>query len=521
MNKQFLSVAACAFLFMGCSENERIEGGIPASTDNKVRFGATTGRATRAGLSNPFTTPEQLQKHGTFYVVGFDGLSEYLGKKNAPQEVTWQGSSWEYPNEPYWPNTPVTFYAYANWEGTDSIPNIDPSKGIHASVTIGQDAGTSAHKDLLVAAATGSKAERTVLTFKHALTQVVFKAGTVNSTIEVEIGGVTLVNIAKTGDMNYSLQGGNAGQIVWSTQDVRKAYVVNYINNTAGSGFKVPNVSVAPTNYPNYTQVQTTNYPADNSLLLIPQRFAAWQPSPNTAASAQTGAYIKVEAIVRKAGSDDSAHYYCGKAGGDPGLVGDTYGTIYLPVSSVENQLGEWKPGKRMNYILTFGDTNSGSGGGGYDENGDPILVPIRFTTEVENWTESDVPLLTVTFEASSAVIDGPFVASYVQQLLNDVQAANSPRLYRGKVTIKGSLRSGTTNSELLTGIDFTEALNKQFLENSTIELNFKSVTNWNGKQLTLTLPNGWNSDLSDVDGVITLDAATPVVTINRQSTPN
>lgn len=99
MNKQFLIVAACAFLFMGCSENERIEGGIPASTDNKVRFGATTGRVTsRAGLSNPFTTPEQLQKHGTFYVVGFDDLSEYLGKINAPQEVTWQGSSWEYPN---------------------------------------------------------------------------------------------------------------------------------------------------------------------------------------------------------------------------------------------------------------------------------------------------------------------------------------------------------------------------------------------------------------------------------------
>ena len=47
-----------------------------------------------------------------------------------------------------------------------------------------------------------------------------------------------------------------------------------------------------------------------------------------------------------------------------------------------------WQPGNRYVYTLIFG--------GGYDENGNPILTPINFEADVEGWTDaagSDVNL--------------------------------------------------------------------------------------------------------------------------------
>lgn len=50
-------------------------------------------------------------------------------------------------------------------------------------------------------------------------------------------------------------------------------------------------------------------------------------------------------------------------------------GTLYIPFGT------EWQPGKRYTYTLIFG--------GGYDDQGKPILTPITFEPSVENWVDA------------------------------------------------------------------------------------------------------------------------------------
>ena len=49
-------------------------------------------------------------------------------------------------------------------------------------------------------------------------------------------------------------------------------------------------------------------------------------------------------------------------------------GTLYVPFGA------DWQPGKRYIYTLIFG--------GGYDENGNPILTPIQFDAETTEWVD-------------------------------------------------------------------------------------------------------------------------------------
>lgn len=50
------------------------------------------------------------------------------------------------------------------------------------------------------------------------------------------------------------------------------------------------------------------------------------------------------------------------------------YGTLYVPFGAT------WEPGKRYIYTLIFG--------GGYDAQGQAILMPINFEATVEGWKD-------------------------------------------------------------------------------------------------------------------------------------
>ena len=52
------------------------------------------------------------------------------------------------------------------------------------------------------------------------------------------------------------------------------------------------------------------------------------------------------------------------------------YKTLYVPFGTT------WEIGKRHIYTLIFG--------GGYDDQGNPILMPINFNAETSDWVETD-----------------------------------------------------------------------------------------------------------------------------------
>ena len=500
MKKLPIQLAAAALILSGCAQNELLDTSsqIPTANDGKIRFAATSALAgTRAATGNPFANTAALQTLGTFTVNGFieaSGAPVY----SADQPVTWNGSSWEYANEPYWPSAKVNFFAHANWPA-DAVEITKDGIVTKGELTIAPDQlNGDGQKDLLLAATPAAdKATRTLLTFKHALTQIYFSAKNLDADLDVRIGGI---RIAKIGDIAASMTFGTNATLAWALKqenNANKQDAIYYIQGLQADASNKFTSSTLAGQTP-FTLAEadgqkriTSDKNKDNALLLIPQQFGAWDPNLAGDPDNEKEAYIELLAIINKTGkrsgvdSEDKAFYYCGTpVKGLANGANDKYATIRIPVSSVTGELGEWTPGKRINYIITFGDRNSGSGGGGYDpDNGKEVLVPIRFKAVVEDWVDVNVPLLTATFEASSDQVNSTFISNYTAMLLRDINAARSPKVYDTKITIKGKMGDDAT-------IDLTNT--NKIVAGSTVTYDFSGITEWNSKTITVPTIEGW-----------------------------
>lgn len=521
MKNLTMKLAATLLIFSGCAQNDLIDSPDQGtSNDGKVRFSATSAlTGTRAADGNPFNNTQALQTLGSFMIDGYYNGTSIYGV--AAQKVEWNGGSWEYANEPYWPTgneVKIDFFAYANWDTNTKLTFA--STGITAApnsgdkITIAEDKlDGNGQKDLLVGGHMGAtKQSRTLITFKHALTQIVFKAGNVNSTrLDVKIGGVRIVNVKNAAsqmtfdgtDIAWTLSGtatekyhvqGLEAATDWSSA----------INIDKDNAYTAPTVATLG-DYSNYTVIQKTAGTKNNALLLLPQTFAAW--NPNNAAD-NDGSYIELLAVVKDqtnasdqnlkdANSEDEVkalkpYYYCGTPNYVDGTNNtESYGIIRIPVSSVTDDLGEWIAGKRITYLITFGDNGSGSGGGGYNPDGDPILVPIRFNAIVENWVDVNVPLLTATFNANSGSVDGTFIDGYTNQLINDIKSARTPKVYKSSIKVTGQLSQASTANQ---NISVSGLNDNNILVGSTVTYDFTGINVW-GKTLTInSLPTGWSA---------------------------
>lgn len=510
-----MRLTAALFILSGCAQNELIDSSdLGTSNDGKVRFSATSAlTGTRAADGNPFDNTQALQNLGSFHIDGYYNDASIYG--GTAQNVAWNGGSWEYANEPYWPSgddVKINFYAYANWDNsgaTLAFANTGvTATPINSKITIAEDKlDNTGQKDLLIGGQMGAvKQSRTLITFKHALTQIVFKAGNVNaSRLDVRIGGVRIVNVHNAAsnmtfngtDIDWTLSGTTDAQYHVQGLETEKTWGSDASGNTTinidGSKAYTAPVDATPGDYSKYTVIQKTANLKNNALLLLPQTFAAW--NPNNAAG--NGSYIELLAIVKDPTNASAAkleaanslekvntlkpYYYCGTPNYIVNANTESYGIIRIPVSSVTDDMGEWIAGKRITYLITFGDNGSGSGGGGYNPGGDPILVPIRFNAIVENWVDVNVPLLTATFNASSPSVDGTFIDGFTKQLVNDIRSARLPKVYKSSIKVTGQLSQQSTNQS----ITVSDLDNNNILVGSTVTYDFAGIDVWN-KTLTI-----------------------------------
>lgn len=554
MKNLTMKLAATLLIFSGCAQNDLIDSPDQGtSNDGKVRFSATSAlTGTRAADGNPFNNTQALQTLGSFMIDGYYKNASIYGV--AAQKVEWNGGSWEYANEPYWPTGDgvINFFAYANWDTNTKLTFA--STGITAAhkdggdnkITIAEDKlDGNGQKDLLVGGQMGAtKQSRTLITFKHALTQIVFKAGNVNSTrLDVKIGGVRIVNVKNAAsqmtfdgtDIAWTLSGTATEK--YHVQGLEAATNWSSVNIDKDNAYTAPTVATLG-DYSNYTVIQKTAGAKNNALLLLPQTFAAWNPN----AADNDGSYIELLAVVKDpANANDTKlteattlekvkalkpYYYCGTPNYVDGTNNtESYGIIRIPVSSVTDDLGEWIAGKRITYLITFGDNGSGSGGGGYNPDGDPILVPIRFNAIVENWVDVNVPLLTATFNANSGSVDGTFIDGYTNQLINDIKSARTPKVYKSSIKVTGQLSQASTANQ---NISVSGLNNNNILVGSTVTYDFTGINVW-GKTLTInSLPTGWSAKYykgttaTEVPGSTELDGEnTNIVVLTKTSEPD
>ena len=351
-------------LLMGCSDEEIAN--VETSSRNAIGFNVLSNAAeTRA---TP-TTPSNLTSTD-FDVFAFtaDGTA-FMGKVDTDfghdgVKIVYKDGKWDYDDANdlrYWPTEALDFYAFNpgtvsedmmvfySWEATKDVQKI--------SYTCMDEYGsgtTHANYDVMYAMAKGQTKDMNngivKFNFKHILSQVVFKAKTQYDNMQVDIDMIKIHNFKFAGAFTLPATAEETGS--WSSSDLAFPHAFTVVKNA--------NITVN-------SNTAATDISTKTPMLNIPQTLTAWTVSaPNKSKLEADNAkqcYLEISCKIRQSGA-----YLLGSA--------SEYKTIYVPFGDT------WVAGKRHIYTLIFG--------GGYDDQGEAVLNPIRFDAETTGWVDAD-----------------------------------------------------------------------------------------------------------------------------------
>lgn len=192
-----------------------------------------------------------------------------------------------------------------------------------------------------------TKAGMVNLNFQHILSQVVFKAKTVNSDMEVDIKEIQIKNFRLGGTFTIPTDGSSPSQNSWKLGDVYKFSPFTVIKKSDADPIKI-------------TGTKATDISSETPMLFVPQPLTGWDVKHKIADADTNGeSYLIINCKIKQ--KNDYLH---GKE--------TQYENLYVPFGT------SWEPGKRYIYTLIFG--------GGYDDQGQQILMPINFEATTTNW---------------------------------------------------------------------------------------------------------------------------------------
>lgn len=376
--KKYYFLAAGLLLMLGsCSQDDIVEANLGA---DEIRFAAVTNGATRAAdiyNPNPENMPASFQvsamSQGKVYIS--DDKIDRVGEQ-APYK--WENST----GTRYWPEGAVDFYAHVNAGTTFAL-----NSGAPAFSNFTVESAVGSQVDLLYAVKTGQSKKETpvILNFRHALSQIVFKAKNESENIFVQIQGVRVMNVKGSGtytfptastDPNLPTSGTadseNRGS--WALADTKADYEVNF------SLVDVKGSKTNPTTV-NLSDVEGT------ALMLMPQTTTAWDPETAPKPSVgNTNSYLLVDCVIYNV-ADGSATPLPGDNvclwGKKEENGSYTTKELAIPVKFA------WEEGKKYTYTLVFGNGNGGYNPDPEDpdpEDPDPVLVPISFEVTVDEF---------------------------------------------------------------------------------------------------------------------------------------
>ncbi|WP_087880676.1 fimbrillin family protein [Parabacteroides massiliensis] len=357
-------------LLMGCSDEEIAN--VETSSRNAIGFNVLSNAAeTRA---TP-TTPDNL-KNTDFDVFAFtaDGTA-FMGKVDTNfghdgVKIVYKNGKWDYDDANdlrYWPTEALDFYAFNPgtisedmmmnymWEVSGTVQKI--------SYTCIDEYGANtghANYDVMYAISKGQEKDKNngivKFNFKHILSQVVFKAKTEYDNMQVDINMIKIHNVKMGGFFTLPETADGTGS--WSDPADLPSEV-----SGLGKFTVVKDANITVKSNTTATDISTTT-----PMLNRPQELTAWKVS-DTATKSKLQAdnakqcYLEIACKIRQNGV-----YLLGSA--------DNYGTIYVPFGDI------WVAGKRHIYTLIFG--------GGYNDQGEAVLNPIRFDAKTTGWVDAD-----------------------------------------------------------------------------------------------------------------------------------
>lgn len=401
---------AAMTLATSCSSDAVVE---EQQAANAIQFGVTTGNASRAASyycnndkPTQFNVWAKVKQGENVFKTYFE--NESYTKKTGANTWTIDGGT-----ERFWPKEEISFYAVKNqteyngdvfadvaWNG--STPTI--------AFTVEKPVQTVASKqqDLLYAY---TKATKNVqnnkcvanLNFRHALSQVVFKAQNKNKNIYVEISEVQVANLKTTGTFTFPTEVTNINNSLNDKHDQSGVIDVNdpsfgkwinlsttapYTTTGAFGPIAVPCNKKEGENLEAVGVVNLTNNEGTAkgdgsdkaneqqnktfSLIVLPQELGHAVYNKVNNKWEEDKAYFIVKCHVKNVAKGDGL----AATADDVTLY---KGDIYIPVDI------KWEVGKKYIYTFVFSE----NGHGGYDEHGNDVLIPIEFNVTVDDFADA------------------------------------------------------------------------------------------------------------------------------------
>lgn len=366
---KILAVAVVATVFASCSNEEELAN-VGKSESNAIRFAGISGlsdtRTTPIGTHNLTSTNFDVMAFMSSDNALFMGGKHEEGHSDQGVKIVYNTTAWDYDDSDkvaYWPTSgDVDFYAVSPAITNDLVHNhyfgydmTSAAKTISYTTVDEYDSKGTNH-DVMYAVTKGRNKENNgtmpvQMNFKHILSQVVFKAKTTSSILEVDVENVKIHNFVLSG--KFTLPAEEPAMSDWELSPAAKgAYTVKL--NAANVKTKNAVVNLSDMNSP---------------LIMIPQELTKWSTSTGAAVSIHEAdnakeCYLEISMKLKQ---NDS--YLIGSAA--------EYKTVYVPFDNARG----WEPGKRYIYTLIFG--------GGYDDQGEPILSPITFNAATADWVDA------------------------------------------------------------------------------------------------------------------------------------
>lgn len=371
MNKKIIVMAAFAAVlgmsFTACSNNDddMAGAGNPVTGEAPMGFDINidgNAHVTRGVATTATNAPSQI---ADFQTWAYDATSDVLYMGNSASEgrtVTNTGTAlapvWSYEPQQFWPVNNLSFVAITpnSYSAVSANATSSASGVVSIASTVNIPVNVEEQKDLMYADAANknkdSHAGNVPFTFKHALSQIVFKGkfSDAGAVTKVTVKDITLMNVKNAGTVNFT-SAGTFPAINWPATPTKANYQLD-ASDLEGSVFDVADEGTTA-----FDLTISENTTKSNAWFLLPQQLDGSGTLVKAGGAAPTDGknYIRVSAKLEKDGVT---------------ILNDT-DPIYIPVGT------NWERSKKYIYTIVF--------------NGESALTPITFSVEAQDWTDVNV----------------------------------------------------------------------------------------------------------------------------------